>query len=45
MVSISRGSAAAKIIASISFSTDDNLDGKLTILFFFVVFFFNHLFF
>ena len=43
IVSISSGSAAAKIIASISFSIEDNFEGKLIILFFFF-FFFNHLF-
>ena len=38
IVSISKGSAAAKIIASTSFSTSLRLDGKLTILFFFILF-------
>ena len=32
IVSMSRGSAAAKIIASISFSIEDNFVGKLTTL-------------
>ena len=44
IVSLSSGSAAAKITASISFSKEDNLDGKLIILFFFSTFFFNHKF-
>ena len=35
IVSTSKGSAAAKIIASISFSIDVNLDGNLTTLSFF----------
>ena len=39
IVSISKGSAAAKTIASISFSIEDNLEGKSIILFFFLIFF------
>tara|TARA_B100000029_G_scaffold336860_1_gene328997 strand:+ start:423 stop:623 length:201 start_codon:yes stop_codon:yes gene_type:complete len=39
IVSLSSGSAAAKITASISFSKEDNLEGKLIILFFFFIFF------
>ena len=38
-----KGSAAAKTIASISFSIEDNLEGKSIILSFFLIFFFNHL--
>ena len=45
IVSLSSGSAAAKIIASISFSTGDSLEGKEMILSFLSIFFFNHLFF
>ena len=45
IVSISSGSAAAKIIASISFSKEDNFVGKSIILSFFLIFFFYHLFF
>ena len=40
MVSISKGSAAAKTIASISFSRKDNLGGNLIILSFLSNFFF-----
>ena len=40
IVSLSSGSAAAKIIASISFSIEDNLEGKSIILSFFLIFFF-----
>ena len=40
IVSISKGSAAAKTIASISFSKSDNFDGKfINIIFFFYLFF------
>ena len=42
IVSTSRGSAAAKITASISFSRSVVLDGNLTILSFGNFFFFNH---
>ena len=44
IVSTSKGSAAAKTIASISFSTEDNLVGKFITLSFFLIFFFYHLF-
>jgi hypothetical protein len=39
IVSISKGSAAAKTIASISFSTEDSFAGKFIMLFFFLFFF------
>ena len=45
IVPISKGSAAAKIIASISFSTEDNLEGKLITLSFFFIFFLSFIFF
>ena len=42
IVSIFKGSAAAKTIASISFSTEDNLVGKfITVCFFFNVFLYH----
>ena len=40
IVTISNGSAAAKTIASISFSIEESLDGKLIMLSFFLIFFF-----
>tara|TARA_Y100001958_G_scaffold128904_1_gene97259 strand:+ start:88 stop:261 length:174 start_codon:yes stop_codon:yes gene_type:complete len=43
IVSMSKGSAAAKTIASISFSIKDNLPGKFITLSFFLIFFFYHL--